>query len=448
MLSACRSEQVSHDAGLRLSLSRDTLLFDTVFSGIGSSTYRVMVRNRNENALILSRVWLEEGRYFHVNIDGETDLRQLSDMKIRGGDSLFVFVRVMDDRLAADAPGNTALVSDALHFLTNGDTTTLHMEAVSQEVILLRSDSGYQAFSGSYTFHSDKPYLIYDTLYFGGRLLFEPGATLYMHRGAMLIAYGDVEAQGTAEHPVSLMGDRRDHLFDSVPYSYAAGQWEGFYIVQPDGLRANSYHLNHMHVLSANTGIYALGGEVRTMPVLVMNDCRIHNHAGVGVSIRNMNSRLTRCELSNAANYCLYLSGGEHLVDHTTIASYYNHTNVRIQNTQKEDVAALCITDLDKDYAYTRFTISNSIVAGGRKNELYIASPLPQFMTGEIHHSYIQGDTLPEQLAHDCVYAQRNDTVFVNTYYEYKVYDYYDYHLAEHSPARGIAVDSLDAGCY
>jgi len=40
-------EMISADPGIRLSFSSDTVLFDTIFSSIGSTTKRLMVFNKN-----------------------------------------------------------------------------------------------------------------------------------------------------------------------------------------------------------------------------------------------------------------------------------------------------------------------------------------------------------------------------------------------------------------
>ena len=54
---------------------------------------QLMVYNRNASALIIDRVWIEDGEAFTVNVDGEPKLEQLTNLQINGGDSLYVFVR-------------------------------------------------------------------------------------------------------------------------------------------------------------------------------------------------------------------------------------------------------------------------------------------------------------------------------------------------------------------
>ena len=83
-LTGCREYSISDDPSLRLSFSTDTLSFDTVFSEQGSATAQLMVYNRNANALLIDRVWLENGTVFRVNIDGEPDLSRITQMTVNG----------------------------------------------------------------------------------------------------------------------------------------------------------------------------------------------------------------------------------------------------------------------------------------------------------------------------------------------------------------------------
>ena len=97
LLPSCREEQLSSDPSLKLTFSKDTVSFDTVFTTVGTSTLRLMVYNRNRNALLINRVWLDNNTAFKVNVDGENDLTQLTDIQLNGGDSLFVFIKVFID---------------------------------------------------------------------------------------------------------------------------------------------------------------------------------------------------------------------------------------------------------------------------------------------------------------------------------------------------------------
>ncbi|MBO7409057.1 MAG: hypothetical protein J6T85_04125, partial [Paludibacteraceae bacterium] len=208
-LLGCREDQLSYDTGLKVSFSRSKLSFDTVFTTLGSSTKQVMVYNNNKNAVEISRVWMSGGTnsFFHINLDGENDLSQMSGMEIRGGDSLFMFVRVEVDPQNSNNP---VLIEDAVNILVNGNTCSLSLEAYGQDVIKLRPRKGHRIDTTEVVMTSDKPYLLYDSLCINGPWTINAGARLYMHSGAAVIAEGNVTMKGEKSKPVRIIGDRID----------------------------------------------------------------------------------------------------------------------------------------------------------------------------------------------------------------------------------------------
>ena len=464
-LISCRQGVVSDDPTLKLQFSHDTVLFDTVFTTMGSSTKRVMVYNPNENALCIDQVSLREGRYFHINLDGENSMEELRNITLRGGDSLFLFVRAYIDPQKENSP---VLVDDEIAFGVNGNVQTIQLQAYGQNIKRIRNNKGLVVFQ-DLTLTNDKPYLMYDTVAVAGDLTIQAGATVYMHAGAMLYAYGNVSAQGTKEEPIIFRGDRMDMLFDSVPYRMASGLWNGIYLVNPVDMLPPTYKIEYMDILSGSVGLYVYSEAGSNLPQLTLQNSRIHNHSIYGLVVQNVDATVVNCEISNCASYCVYLAGGKHEFVHNTIASYYGYpyTNLNIhQNILADDVAAVYINNLSKNTAKTVSSFKNCIITGGRKNNVVVATPFTEYYEGRFEGNYLRSDSLDEAFAKNNVYASDSDsTVFRNIYYLYKEYHYYDFHLDTLSPARGIG-DSIvalpypldregvqrktkpDAGCY
>ena len=442
-LTSCQEDIISEDPALNLSFSRDTVSFDTVFTGIGSATQQVKIYNPNRNAVRIDYIRLDSARWFRINVDGENDPTRLRDMDLRGGDSLFVLIEVHVEPQNMNSP---VLIEDAIRIGLNGHNQAIRLEAYGQDVHVLRS-AGRMMRTGNYRFQNDKPYLIYDTVVVEGKMSFDPCSNLYMHEGSVIYALGNVDAQGSTAYPIRIQGARRDRLFDSVPYRYAAGQWGGFYLVKADGMPI--YVLDHVEITSANVGLYCIGDEGESRPHLSLRNSLIHNHALYGLVLQNVDAEVINTEISNAASYCVYLAGGNHEITHSTIASYFNSTNIRVQSTPRQDDAALYINDLSKHMVPTRLRLRNSIVTGVRRNQWLLATPFPEYYPEEVYGNYLKTDTLEIPHAWGNVYWQDGDTaaVFRNDFYEYKVYRYYDFRLDSLSPARGIA-DSVCALSY
>ena len=440
---SCREYQVTDDPTLRLAFSTDTLVFDTVFTDEGSATLQLLVYNHNASALRIDRIWLDSATCFSVNVDGEQDLNRLTDLVINGGDSLFVFVRVHINPSGTNSP---VLRTDRLHFhLATGSDQTVYLEAYGLDVTRIGNATG-RVETGDYTFSADKPYLIRDTLVINGMLTLQAGTRIYMHHGACIYALGDVYATGTKEAPVVICGDRLDNLFDSVPYRFASGSWNGLYL-QADGPR--NYTFAYTDILSGNVGLYCYSTQTDNLPQLTMDGCRIHNHALYGLVLIRTNAVVSNCEFSNCASYCIYCAGGEHRFIHSTVASYFGYTNIRIQSTGKEDAAAVYIDNLSKQAPQTICSFYNSIITGYRANQLVVATPFDRYYPGVFLGNYLKTDTLHIPHAQANTYWQKTDTaeVFRNTFYKYKEYIYYDFRLDSLSPAIGIG-DSITALSY
>lgn len=443
-LAGCREYNVSDDPALRLAFSCDTLSFDTVFTEQGSATAQLKVYNRNASAILIDRVWLTEGTTFKVNVDGEADLARLTSLQINGGDSLYVFVRVEIDPTGSNTP---LLVSDQLHFhLANGASQEVRLEAYGQDVTRIGKAGCGQTNLASVVFTADKPYLIFDTLVVHNALTIQPGATLYMHQGACIYALGDVSAKGTQAQPIVIRSDRLDRLFDSVPYLYAGGGWNGLYL-QTDETR--TYEFDYVDILSGNVGLSCISTLSSALPTLLMNGCRIHNHTKYGLILVNTNATVSNTEISNCASYCVYCSGGEQTFVHSTIASYFNYTTIRIQSVAKEDAAAVFIDNLSKTGPQTTTSFYNSIITGYLANQLVVATPFDKYYPGAFVGNYLKTDTLRIPNARENTYWQKTDTaaVFRQDFYKYKEYIYYDFRLDSISPAMGIG-DSIAAVPY
>lgn len=447
------------DPSLKLTFSVDTLRFDTVFTGMGSATRRVTLYNNNSTELIVHTAFLKKGKFFHVNIDGEANLDSIADIHLAPGDSLFVFVKVNIDPNNDNSP---VLVEDELVIQTNS-LQTLYLEACGQNVTILRQ---HQVLS-TQTLTDKKPYLIYDYLVVDtlASLNIQPGARLYLHDGAQIVVYGSITAEGTLEKPITFRGDRLDDIYDSIPYHYVSGKWGGIFLMN-DGATPATWKFDHCDILSGTIGLYAYGDNPAKCPNLQLINSRVHNFSQYGICLMNTNSTIANCEISNCASYCAYLQGGQHNFIHNTIASYFGSTYYRIQNTKKDTLSAVFINNLSKSYAKTDVYFANNIITGVQRNNIRLATPLPQYYSGRIEHNFLKADTCKLIAFADNVYAQDTDSaLFVNTYYD-KDYTYYNFELDSLSPARGIAdpavtalypldrlgrtrkTDTPDAGCY
>lgn len=430
--------QIDTDPAISLKLSSDTISFDTVFTGQGSATALLMVYNTQKKAIKIDNIRLKDGSEsaFHLNIDGLTNASSSSEnITIEGGDSLFVFVRVNIDPTNSNSP---VLITDQVIITYNGKTQNVELEAYGQDVEIIKST----IFRNDTTLLGEKPYLIYDYVAIdtAKTLTLAAGCKFYFHDQAQFVVFGNLYAQGTLDQPITMQSDRRDNLFTEVPYDMVAGRWDGVYLVQianqPDAI----YDINYFDVQSGTNGVFCINEEPQNKhPHLSIQNSRIHNYSRYGLVLQNADAEVVNCQISNCAQYCVYLSGGRHKFIHTTIASYFNNTDVRIQSVPREDMAAVYIDDINKTTQQMQTYFYNSIIIGLRHNNFLLATPFETLYKGEFSDCYMKNDTINAPQFRNITYYQSNDTIFKNIYYKYKEYVDYDFSLDSISPCRNIA---------
>ena len=203
VLSSCEDEGYLSSPDAQLRFSVDTVMFDTIFTTVGSTTQYFTVQNPyNENVLI-SRIRLASGDFsnFRLNVNGEME-NEVFDVEVPANDSIFIFVEVTIDPNGQNLP---MVVQDSIEFTTNANIQDIKLIAYGQDFVPIRGEN-----LGTTTWTSEKPYLVYDYAYVDSSsvLTIEPGTKVYFHKGAGLYVKGSVEANGTFQQPIVFLSDR------------------------------------------------------------------------------------------------------------------------------------------------------------------------------------------------------------------------------------------------
>lgn len=289
----------------------DTVLFDTVFTTIGSTTKRFKIYNPSNKPIEISEVALAGGKSspYRVNLDGVSGT-QFKNVTIPGKDSLFMFVEVTLD------PNNSSLpliVSDSLLFTTNGKQQTIQLAAWGQDAHFYHGD----IVSGVWT--NDKPHVIYDFAYVDTNttLTILPGTKIYMHKGAMLVVDGGtLNINGSPTDKVVIQGDRLEAY-----YQDKKGQYYGIYFNY-----ARTSTLNYLVMKNGTAGLHITGNnpangsdytvKVSNTSISNMASYGIFNYEGGKVYGQNVN-------LYNNDYYAFFqLEGGSYKFNHCQFISY------------------------------------------------------------------------------------------------------------------------------
>lgn len=364
--SSCRKkEKVVTDSSAKVEFSTDTVMFDTIFTTVGSATRKLMVYNPHDETIIISNIYLAGGSLssYQINIDGYST-NQVHNVKIFSKDSIYIFVKVRIDPLNSNNP---LLVCDSLIFETNGNYQNVKLVAFGQDAHYITPNTPankpwYHPVEG--VWENDKPYLIYGYAAIDSAMILtiKEGCQIYFHNGGTLLVYtdGTLKVEGTAEEKVIFRHDRNESFFQDLP-----GQWNGIFIY------AGSINnvINHAVIKNAVLGIQC-DGSVNENPTLTLTNTEIKSMSIGGIGANGSSIVAENVLISKCMEYAVALNGGQYQFLQTTIAnSYSTTTNPSLLLTN------YFVNRVNNEYVYVTYTpttifFGNSIVHGNSEEEL------------------------------------------------------------------------------
>ncbi len=367
-----KKDVISDDSSLKLEFSNDSIIFDTVFTSLGSATHRLMIYNKSNSNLKISNILLEGGAAskFRVNLDGESG-SNFSDIEIDGNDSLFLFAKVTINPSDVNSP---FVVEDQLSFLTNGNEQKIKLVAWGQNANYILADTYSPGFPPykiiadsleSVIWTSEKPYVVYGYAVINsyGKLTIEAGTKVHFHDQSGLWAYADglLKVYGTQEDKVHFMGDRLEPDYAELP-----GQWDRIWLME--ATPGENHKIENAIIENGFIGLQAESFLRQAENKLILHNVVVQNMKGIGLFTRLYNVESTNTLLANCGGYCLALTtGGNYDFKHTTIANYWPYS---VRNTPAVFLNNYTLDTSDNVIPYAlNFNIGNSIVYGYNSDE-------------------------------------------------------------------------------
>ena len=376
---ACKkNNQINPDASLKLSFSTDTLLFDTVFTSLGSATHQLRIYNPNSDDLKISSIRLLGGESspYRLNLDGENN-NEFYDKIIPANDSLFSFLRVTINPNDLNTP---FVVEDELEFITNGNTQIVKLLAWGQNANYIVADKVVTLGNVKYPYHvvadslqttvwtSERPYVIYGWALINswGTLKIEEGTRIYCHQGSGIFSWSDGQLiiSGTAENPVVIQGDRLEAYYNDTP-----GQWEQ--ILMMDGRAGADHRISHAIIRNGTIGLNCQSSLKVTECALRIDNTIIENQSGYGLysilyPVEAKNFVIANCGFAN-----FWAFGGDYRFVHGTFADYWQDQH---NNNIAISVANRAIDGNEELFYYPfHMEMDNCIVYGKQKDEFSTA---------------------------------------------------------------------------
>jgi hypothetical protein len=371
-LFSCEDEKYLSSADVKLRFSVDTVMFDTVFTTIGSTTQHLKVYNPYSQKLLISSIKLAKGELssFRLNINGVSS-NEIDNLEIAPMDSMYIFVEVTVNPNGQNLP---LIVKDSIEFVTNFNRQDVDLVAWGQDFKLIR-----KGVLSNVTWTNEKPYLVYNYAYVDTltTLTIEPGTKIYFHKDAGLYVKGKVIANGTLENPILMHGDRLEDVYSNVP-----DQWNG--IVLYSGSKNNEF--SNVEIKNANIGLQVGNIEDIGFATVNLNNVKIQNMAYAGIFSLKSEIQATNCLITNCGFYAAaLLVGGSYEFNHCTIANYWGGYSIKTRSTPSVLISNILNISKDKpDYIgdLVKANFGNCIISGNAAdgNELFMkANPQATF---------------------------------------------------------------------
>ncbi len=338
---SCRKSQVL--TGSNFNFSRDSIVFDTIFTTIGSTTRNFRVYNKENYTLKFDEIRLMGGESspFRFNFDGAPGVVH-QNIEILPNDSLFGFV---DVTLSVNGENHPMVITDSIRFRSGNTDKYLILAVWGQDIYYHYRDVSEGVWP------SDKPHLVFDytAVDENKTLTIQAGTKVYFHKNARFLVYkGTLNIQGQLDNEVVFQGDRLESFYSNVH-----GQWYGLRYIEAKpssidylilknslvGLQIDSTGTNSNYTVSARNsqfynmtffGIYPVAGARLELENCVVNHCGLASvflYAGGAYNFRNCTFGGVGSQVRNTPLFILkdnFVSDGVTYVRPVEEANFYN----------------------------------------------------------------------------------------------------------------------------
>ena len=379
-MQSCRQDDYDTSPSLRLEFSADSLLFDTVFTTVGSSTRYFKVYNRNNSRVNISRLELGSGTssYFRINADGRSG-NVIQDIEIGPRDSIFVFVEVTVDPVNQDLP---LIISDSVLFHINNNVQDVKLVAWGQDAHFIRPNFQdtiyvddepvpfeYHLITENMIWSGPKPWVVYGLVLVAPdvTLRVEEGARVHFHNQSAMIFLGrsSFQVEGTIEDPIIFQGDRLESDYQNLP-----GQWGYIWLTA----ESRNHKIENAVIKNATYGLVMDSIGSLTEPTLRIRNTIIKNMDQTGLELRGAWVEASNLVVANCGVHAINMSlGGSYDFRHVTVGNYYSlpgtirQTPSIVFNNYYIDTADVVqVREFEKAY------FGNSIIYGSLQEEILL----------------------------------------------------------------------------
>ena len=430
---SCRSDFETVASTGKLEFSKDTIYLDTVFTNIGSSTYRLKVYNKSKNDITIPTIKLAKGlnSKYRMTVDGMqgNQGKIFNNVDLLAKDSLYIFIETTAN--IADANPSDFLYTDQIQFDSGQNLQNVELVTLIQDAVFLYPKRfadgttemlpiGNEKIEGFYLDENDlingnelqftkkKPYVIYGYAAVPSNKIatFEAGTKVHFHANSGLIVANkaSIKVNGTLsttdkmENQVIFEGDRLEPDFENVP-----GQWGTIWLT--DGSTNNSF--NHMTIKNATIGLLIQNNDGTTVSV---KNTQIYNSTNYGILAQTAKINAENLVINNAGQASLACTyGGNYKFTHCTFNNNWNRSlQVAVAINKYIKGAIPEAKDL------TAATFNNCIIYGSYTNEMTLSKKIEAVFEYQFNNCLIKFDNTSSKFATNPDYQFTTDSAHYN----------------------------------
>ena len=342
LIISCKKDINFENQYASLEFSNDTIIFDTTFQSIGTSTQTLTVYNNNDFNIITNiSLSTNENGSFRINVDGiPLNEMENTNVNIKSNDSIFIFLEVTP----SENNMNSFLITNVLNFNTGGKNQDVKLVCPGKNAIFhilhdnFINDSityKYYSISENTTWTNELPHVVY------GQVVVEPGVTLTIEEGTNIYFYNNsgiivgnpiysnnfgssLIVNGSLNNKVIFQGIRFEEWYEDSP-----GQWNKIWITPGS---VNNYITNAV-IKNGDIGIH-VDTVGNNSPTLILDNTIIQNMSNIGLLAQGSNVDAHNLVIRDCGQYLVALNiGGNYNFTHCTFANYWSYYQNRNRNT-------------------------------------------------------------------------------------------------------------------
>lgn len=391
---ACRKDEISFDQPTqKLSISADTVVLDTVYNQMRSSTHLVKIFNNENKDIKIPKIYLGQGEnsQYKINVDGKAG-HYFTNIPLRSKDSLFVFIEI-----APNIKSPEIVAEDHVYIESGIAQQKITLLSVIQDAeFFISPKDNPKIINNDTNWDKSKVKIILGELQLaeGKTLNIHPDTKVYFmqNSGLKINKNATLNISGDLGKEVILRGHRNEPRYDTIPKN-----WNG--IVLEEGSKLN---INYAKIFGGTTGLY-LNQATAKVKNTILHTFQDYGIFAINTKIDAENLVINNTGISNIG----IVKGGIYNILHSTLANFWSiftYQKPTVISAQNEWITS----NGKREYSDLTLNLKNSIAYTKYDDAIKLTPSLQSLFSYTFENSLIKHSA-------NSSYAWENNSSIINS---------------------------------